>query len=77
MNSTTIITIAIAVLAVLGLGVVLTATRRSDIKGVGSLSRETRKRDRDSAKIARNTSRDAENQGVASRSAVADAASGS
>ena len=71
MNSTTIITIAIAVLAVLGLGVVLTATRRSDIKGVGSLSRETRKRDRDSAKIARNTSRDAEYQGVASRSAVA------
>jgi cytochrome b6-f complex iron-sulfur subunit len=71
MNSTSIITIAIAVLAVLGLGVVLTATRRSDIKGVGSLSRETRKRDRDSAKIARNTSRDAENQGVESRSAVA------
>ncbi|MFM8452441.1 MAG: hypothetical protein ACKOAQ_06220 [Acidimicrobiaceae bacterium] len=34
MNSTTIITIAIAVLAVLGLGVVLTATRRSDMSGV-------------------------------------------
>ncbi|MEY3413756.1 MAG: hypothetical protein RJA79_631, partial [Actinomycetota bacterium] len=30
MNSTSIITIAIAVLAVLGLGVVLTASRRSD-----------------------------------------------
>lgn len=51
MNSTTIITIAIAVLAVLGLGVVLTATRRSDMSGIGVLSRETRKRDRDAKKI--------------------------
>ncbi|GBL20689.1 cytochrome b6-f complex iron-sulfur subunit [Acidimicrobiaceae bacterium] len=71
MSSTTIITIAIAVLAVLGLGVVLTASRRSDIKGVGSLSRETRKRDRNAAKVARNSSREAEYQGIASRSAVA------
>ncbi len=71
MNSTSIITIAIAVLAVLGLGVVLTASRRSDIKGVGSLSRETRKRDRNAAKVARNSSREAEHQGVASRNAVA------
>ena len=51
MNSTTIITIAIAVLAVLGLGVVLTATRRSDMSGVGVLSRETRKRDRDAKNL--------------------------
>jgi cytochrome b6-f complex iron-sulfur subunit len=71
MNSTSIITIAIAVLAVLGLGVVLTASRRSDIKGVGTLSRETRKRDRNAAKVARNSSREAEHQGVASRNAVA------
>lgn len=71
MSSTTIITIAIAVLAVLGLGVVLSASRRSDIKGVGSLSRETRKRDRNAAKVARNSSREAEYQGIASRSAVA------
>ena len=71
MNSTSIITIAIAVLALLGLGVVLTASRRSDIKGVGSLSRETRKRDRNAAKVARNSSREAERQGVASRNAVA------
>ena len=71
MSSTTIITIAIAVLAVLGLGVVLTASLRSDIKGVGSLSRETRKRDRNAAKVARNSSREAEYQGIASRSAVA------
>ncbi|MFM8001284.1 MAG: hypothetical protein ACKPAJ_02555, partial [Actinomycetota bacterium] len=53
MSSTTIITVAIAVLAVLGLGVVLTATRRSDMSGVGALSRETRKRDRDAKKSAR------------------------
>ena len=71
MNSTSIITIAIAVLAVLGLGVVLTSSRRSDIKGVGTLSRETRKRDRNAAKVARNSSREAEHQGVASLNAVA------
>lgn len=50
MNSTTIITLAVAALAVLGLAVVLTASRRSDVGGVGSLSRETRKRDRSVAK---------------------------
>ncbi len=71
MNSTSIITIAIAIFALLGLGVVLTATRRSDIKGVGSLSRETRKRDRNAAKVARNSSREAENLGVESRNAIA------
>lgn len=71
MNSTTIITLAIALLAVLGLGGVLTASRRSDIKGVGSLSRETRKRDRDAAKVARSSSREAEDLSVASRSAIA------
>ena len=71
MNTTTIITIAIAVLAVLGLGGVLTASRRADLKEVGSLSRETRKRDRNAAKVARNSTRDAESQGVVSRNAVA------
>jgi cytochrome b6-f complex iron-sulfur subunit len=68
MNSTTIITIAIAVLAVLGLGVVLTATRRSDMSGVGVLSRETRKRDRDSKKSSRNARRDVEAEASAARS---------
>ena len=68
MNSTTIITIAIAVLAVLGLGVVLTATRRSDMSGVGVLSRETRKRDRDAKKSSRNVRRDVEAEAVAARS---------
>lgn len=68
MNSTTIITIAIAVLAVLGLGVVLTATRRSDMSGVGVLSRETRKRDRDAKKSSRNARRDVEAEALAARS---------
>jgi cytochrome b6-f complex iron-sulfur subunit len=67
MNSTTIITIAIAVLAVLGLGVVLTATRRSDMSGVGVLSRETRKRDRDAKKSSRNARRDVEAEASAAR----------
>ncbi len=68
MNSTTIITIAIAVLAVLGLGVVLTATRRSDMSGVGVLSRETRKRDRDAKKSSRNARRDVEAEASVARS---------
>jgi len=68
MNSTTIITIAIAVLAVLGLGVVLTATRRSDMSGVGVLSRETRKCDRDAKKSSRNARRDVEAEASAARS---------
>ena len=68
MNTTTIITIAIAVLAVLGLGVVLTATRRSDMSGVGVLSRETRKRDRDAKKSSRNARRDVEAEASAARS---------
>ena len=70
MNSTTIITIAIAVLAVLGLGVVLTASRRSDMSGVGALSRETRNRDRDAKKSSRNARRDVEAEASASRSAA-------
>ncbi|MFM8504759.1 MAG: ubiquinol-cytochrome c reductase iron-sulfur subunit [Acidimicrobiaceae bacterium] len=68
MNSTTIITIAIAVLAVLGLGVVLTATRRSDMSGVGVLSRETRKSDRDAKKSSRKTRRDVEAEASVARS---------
>jgi FtsZ-interacting cell division protein ZipA len=70
MNSTTIITIAIAVIAVLGLGVVLTATRRSDMSGVGVLSRETRKRDRNAAKTARKARHDVEASAVAVRSSA-------
>ncbi len=43
MNTTTILIVAVAVLAVLGAIVVLTAARRKDATGV--LSRETRSRD--------------------------------
>lgn len=68
MSSTTIVTLAIAVLVVLGLGVVLTAARRSDISGVGSLSRETRKRDRSVAKSAIMSAREVESQSSMSRS---------
>lgn len=67
MNSTTIITLAVAVLAVLGLAVVLTASRRSDVGGTGSLSRETRKRDRSIAKKAKSSSKEVESQAFASR----------
>jgi len=67
MSSTTIITLAVAVLAVLGLAVVLTASRRSDVGGIGSLSRETRKRDRSIAKKAKSSSKEVESQAFASR----------
>ena len=67
MSSTTIITLAVAVLAVLGLAVVLTASRRSDVGGTGSLSRETRKRDRSIAKKAKSSAREIESQAFASR----------
>ncbi len=67
MSSTTIITLAVAVLAVLGLAVVLTASRRSDVGGTGSLSRETRKRDRSIAKKAKSSSQEVESQAFASR----------
>ena len=67
MSSTTIITWAVAVLAVLGLAVVLTASRRSDVGGIGSLSRETRKRDRSIAKKAKSSSQEVESQAFASR----------
>ena len=67
MSSTTIITLAVAVLAVLGLAVVLTASRRSDVGGIGSLSRETRKRDRSVAKKAKSSSQEVESQAFASR----------
>jgi len=71
MSSTTIITVAIAVLAVLGLGVVLTATRRSDMSGVGALSRETRKRDRDAKKSARKIGKEVEAAAATHSTAVA------
>ena len=46
MTTTQIITIAIAVLIIAGVGVVLTSSRRESVRGVGTLARETRKKDR-------------------------------
>jgi cytochrome b6-f complex iron-sulfur subunit len=43
-----VIGIVVAVVAVLGAVVFLTAARRTDVRGAGALSRETRRRDRDS-----------------------------
>jgi cytochrome b6-f complex iron-sulfur subunit len=63
MSSITIISIAIAVLFVLGVVIAVTATRRHD--RVGTLSRETKIRDRSSRKA----SRDAEAAAVAARTA--------
>jgi cytochrome b6-f complex iron-sulfur subunit len=47
MSSAAIITIALAAVVVLGAVVLLTAARRTDVRGAGALSRETRRRDRD------------------------------
>lgn len=53
MSTTTLLTIAVAVIIVAGLAVVLTSARRSDVRGTGTLSRETRRRDRQAASAAR------------------------
>jgi cytochrome b6-f complex iron-sulfur subunit len=47
MSSAAIITIAVALIVVLGAVVLFTAARRSDVRGAGALSRETKRRDRD------------------------------
>ena len=46
MSSTSIITIAIAVIIVAGVGVVLTSARRTGVRGTGTLARETRRKER-------------------------------
>ena len=48
MNSAAIISIAVVGVVVLAAIVLLTAARRADVRGAGALSRETRRRDRDS-----------------------------
>jgi cytochrome b6-f complex iron-sulfur subunit len=47
MSSAAVISVAVGVVLVLGAVVALTAARRTDVRGAGALSRETRKRDRD------------------------------
>ena len=52
MNATGIIVIAVAAVFVLGMIAFLTLARRSDVRGAGALSAETRQRDR-AARAAR------------------------
>ncbi len=47
MSAATVIAIVIAVIVVLGAVGFITAARRSDVRGAGALSRETKRRDRD------------------------------
>jgi cytochrome b6-f complex iron-sulfur subunit len=47
MSPTVIIAIAVAAIVVLAAVVLLTAARKSDVRGAGALSRETKRRDRD------------------------------
>ena len=69
-SATVIIVSAVAVIVVLGLGVVLTASRRTDARGIGSLSRETRRKDRGEVSGASTSGRDIESAAVAARSVV-------
>ena len=69
MSQGAVIGIVVAVVVVLGAVVFLTAARRTDVRGAGALSRETRKRDRDAdvdLPVAR-TGRDVERAAVESR----------
>jgi cytochrome b6-f complex iron-sulfur subunit len=68
MSTTSIITIAVAVLILAGLGVVLTSARRSEVRGPGSLSRETRKKDRGKVDPDRISGRAVEAEVAAARS---------
>ena len=68
MSTTTIIISAVVVIVVLGLGVVLTASRRTDSRGIGALSRETRRKDRGNDSGLAATGREVESAAVAGRS---------
>jgi len=75
MSPAIVIAIGVAVVVVLGAVAFVTAAKRSDIRGAGALSRETRRRDKDAeidgpvvAPVARVTGREVERAAVASRS---------
>ena len=76
MNATSIIVIAIAVVVVLGMIAFVTLARRSDVRGAGALSAETRQRDR-AARAARpveapaRNAAEAEAEGVVARTGKA------
>jgi cytochrome b6-f complex iron-sulfur subunit len=70
MSSAAVIAVVVGVVVVLGGLAFVTAARRSDVRGAGALSRETRRRDRD-AEIdlpEAATGREVEAQAVAARS---------
>jgi cytochrome b6-f complex iron-sulfur subunit len=74
MSSAAIIAIAVVVLVVLFAIVLLTAARKSDVRGAGALSRETKRRDRDAeidgpAAAGRPTGREVERAAVDARAA--------
>lgn len=66
-STTVIIVSAVAVIVVLGLGIVITSSRRTETRGVGSLSRETRRRDRSEIGESEVSGRDIERAAVADR----------
>ena len=69
MSSAAVIAIVIAVVVVLGAVAFITAAKRSDVRGAGALSRETKRRDRD-AEVdlpTAPTGREVERAAVASR----------
>ena len=72
MNSGAVIGIAIAVVVVLAAVMFLTAARRTDVRGAGALSRETRKRDQPATSASKKsaTGRDLEAAATASRTAT-------
>ena len=74
MSTTSIIIIAVAVIILAGLGVVLTTARRSEVRGAGSLSRETRNKDRGKVDPEAMTGREVESAALAARTTAVVAA---
>jgi cytochrome b6-f complex iron-sulfur subunit len=60
MSTGLLITLVVIAAVVLGAVVVLTTARKTDVRGAGALSRETRQRDRAAKRDARDATRAAE-----------------
>ncbi|MFM2183991.1 MAG: hypothetical protein RJB61_2285, partial [Actinomycetota bacterium] len=71
MSSAVIIAIAVAAVVVLAAIALVTAARRSDVRGAGALSKETRQRDAGSATTAAPTGREVERAASAARGGLA------
>lgn len=67
MNTTTIITLAVGALIVLGLALVLTSVKRNDARGVGALKRETRRKDVGKVDPNEKTGREVERAAIIAR----------